>query len=102
MAQTSGVVRAALLGAGAAFVIGGAALIYLGIMAHYGLADCAELTNEECTFEHEGYKSVGRVQSIAGVAMFFLGLAVYVLFRRPPAVSEPVSQGSVDKMEKTP
>lgn len=76
--------RAALIGAAIALVLGGAGTFYAGITRTFGAVDCGALSAEECAFEHETYHSIGRMQWISGAAMFALGLALYVLVRRTP------------------
>jgi hypothetical protein len=83
MAQPGNLFRAAWLGACAALVIGGLGTLYVGFIRLIGAIDCAGMTLEECALEHDVYKSVGRVQAISGAAMIMLGLALYVLWRRP-------------------
>ena len=83
MAQQSNLVRAAWIGAAAGMVIGGATLFYVGIMRLFGAIDCAGMSADECAFEHSAYKSIGNMQTVAGAALFMLGLALYVLWRRP-------------------
>jgi hypothetical protein len=94
MAQATNLARAASLGGAGGLVIGGAVLFYVGFMRTIGVIDCAGLTAEECAFEHTAYKSIGQLQTVAGIALFLLGLALYVLWRRPRQAPElPNSEG---------
>lgn len=87
MTPRSRVLNAALLGASIALVLGGAGAFYVGLMRVYGATDCGRLTTEECAFEHDIFKSVGQFQLTFGIGLFALGLAMWVLLRRPSAAT---------------
>ena len=83
MAEAKNIARAAAFGGAAGLVLGGAAMFYVGIMRAFGAIDCAGMSSEECAMEHSMYKSIGNLQTVAGIALFLLGLSLYVLSRRP-------------------
>jgi hypothetical protein len=90
MSNRSRLVSAALIGASLALLLGGGGTFYVGMLRTYGVVDCSGLTADECAFEHDISKSIGRFQLISGVALFVLGLALYVLTRRPSTPAAPL------------
>lgn len=93
MTKRSRLLFAALIGASIALVLGGGGAFYVGLQRVYGSVECAELTADECAFEHDISRSVGRTQLIFGVALFALGLSMYVLTRREPPPADEAPQG---------
>jgi hypothetical protein len=73
--------RAAFFGLAMGMVVGGAALLVLGLRALFAPADCGLLTHNECELITAANAHVGKVQTICGGSLIALALALYVLLR---------------------
>ena len=80
--------RAASLGLVAGLLLGGLALLALGVRGVFLPRDCAGLSLPECQFEQETARDLGRVQTLSGGALIALGSALFAL-TRPRAPPEP-------------
>ncbi|RKH13069.1 hypothetical protein D7V97_06785 [Corallococcus sp. CA053C] len=82
--------RAASLGLVAGLLLGGLALLALGVKGVFVPADCAGLSPPECQLNRETDRDLGRVQTLSGGALVALGSALFALTRpRPPDAPEP-------------
>lgn len=72
----------------AGIFLGGLGLLLFGTRAIVMGPDCAALTPEECAFERETLRSLGRYQVLAGGALALMGLSLFVYFRRRGEGSE--------------
>ena len=80
--------RAASLGLVAGLLLGGLALLALGVRGVFFPGDCAGLSDPECQFEQETGRDLGRRQTLAGGALIALGSALFAL-TRPRDPPEP-------------
>ena len=82
--QTSAraLLRAALLGLSGGLLIGGVALLGLGLLSRLAPRPCEAFSEEECTIQQESQQEMGRVQGMSGAALLALGISVTILVVR--------------------
>ncbi|WP_223642758.1 hypothetical protein [Corallococcus sp. EGB] len=86
------ILRAAALGLMAGLLLGGLALLGLGVKPLFAPADCTGLSGQECQLIREAERDLGRVQTLCGGALVALGAALFALTRpRPPGDTPPSS-----------
>lgn len=82
-----------MIGAGVALVLGGGIAFYVGLGRVYGVVNCGALSAEECAFEHETFKAIGRLQVTSGLALVGLGAALLLFFRKPREAAPQIDGG---------
>ena len=81
--------RAAALGLCGGLLLGGIALLAVGLRGTFLAPDCTGLTGPECELLRKTMREVGRFQTLSGSALLALASALFVLLRpRPPAPPE--------------
>jgi hypothetical protein len=80
-ASPSQLVRAAAVGLGAGLFLGGAALMAMGARSVWFEIPCDRLSSEECAVERELAISWARWQSLWGLGLLLLALAVFLYVR---------------------
>jgi hypothetical protein len=92
-ASTRGLLRAALLGLCGGLLLGGLSLMGLAAMTRLSPVNCADLSEEECTFSRDTEQQMGRFQGMAGAALLALGLASMVLVLKEKQTSRDRGTG---------
>ena len=89
--QTSAkaLLRAALLGLSGGLLLGGVFLLSLGLLSRLAPRPCDDFSEEECLFQQEAQKEMGRVQGMSGAALLALGVAGAALLIRRKSDTEP-------------
>lgn len=91
--RSSSLGRAAFLGLASGLVIGGAALLFLGLRSLFTPQNCERLSKNECELLVEAATHIGRVQTLCGGALIALALSLYVLLR--PYLSPQPDKGAL-------
>ncbi|ATB31476.1 hypothetical protein [Melittangium boletus] len=78
-----GLLRAALLGLSGGMLLGGLALLIIGLYTRVAPVDCTDLSNVQCGFARDAAVEMGRFQSLMGAGLLALGIAGGVLLARP-------------------
>ncbi len=80
--------RSAATGLLGGLLLGGLALLAVGLGNRFSAVDCEGLTGPECQLLTEARREVGRSQTLGGGALTALAASLFVLFRpRPPPES---------------
>jgi len=80
-----GLLRAALMGLSGGMLLGGIALLIVGLYTRVAPMDCTDLSEVQCGFAREASVEMGRFQSLMGAGLLALGIAGVVLLVRPKA-----------------
>jgi hypothetical protein len=84
-APRPGLARAALLGLGLGLLASALMLLGFALRGLLVEPDCTGLLPLECEAERASGVTMGRLQSLSGVALALLSLAVFLLLRKRPA-----------------
>ena len=82
MSQSQGILRAAALGLGAAFLLGGLWALFLGVMSAATRVDCATLSEAECALASDLRRDEMRLYLPEGGALVMLSVAVFMGLRK--------------------
>lgn len=84
-ATSKRLVRAGLMGLSGGLLLGGLALLALGLYTRMVPVDCLDLSDVQCGFTRDASVSMGRFQTLMGAGLLALGIAGILLLRPPKA-----------------